>query len=117
MQKFEIFVADADYDRIVQTLSQHHPQWFDTGTVSHQAAVESLANWLQNVSRDSDVRDYVENVRTPPTIITPAEWVQPEGAHDAYAADAVVLYNDQVWRNTHGDGNVWVPGEYGWELA
>jgi len=120
LQKFEIFVADADYDRIVQTLSRHHPRWFDTGNVSHKAAVEALANWLQNISRESDVADYVENVRTPPTIVTPVEWVQPQGADvpgaEPYRVGDVVLYNGQPWQSTVAD-NVWVPGEYGWELA
>jgi len=44
------------------------------------------------------------------TLVAP-EWVQPEGAHDAYEADAVVFHNGQFWVNTHGDGNVWEPGE------
>ena len=39
------------------------------------------------------------------------EWVQPTGEHDAYEADAVVFHAGQFWVNTHGDGNVWEPGE------
>lgn len=41
-------------------------------------------------------------------------WVQPTGAQDAYEAGAVVTHNGQTWDNTHGDGNVWEPGEFGW---
>lgn len=41
-------------------------------------------------------------------------WVQPEGAHDAYGAEAKVSHAGQVWINTHGDGNVWEPGVFGW---
>jgi hypothetical protein len=43
-------------------------------------------------------------------------WVQPSGAHDAYAAGAEVMHNGQHWVNTHGNGNVWEPGVYGWVL-
>lgn len=41
-------------------------------------------------------------------------WVQPTGSHDAYAAGARVTHNGKVWENTHGDGNVWEPGVFGW---
>ena len=43
-----------------------------------------------------------------------AAWVQPTGAHDAYPAGAVVTHNGKVWLNTHGNGNVWEPGVFGW---
>lgn len=42
------------------------------------------------------------------------EWRQPTGAHDAYKKDAIVSYNGKTWKSTV-DGNVWVPGVYGWE--
>ena len=45
------------------------------------------------------------------------EWVQPLGPEDAYAAGAKVSHNGKHWTNTHGDGNVWEPGVYGWEEA
>lgn len=51
------------------------------------------------------------------------EWIQPEGSHDAYPAqnvrgeDSHVTRNNQVWKNTHGDGNVWEPGDFGWEAV
>jgi hypothetical protein len=41
------------------------------------------------------------------------EWVQPTGAHDAYAKDAVVMHNGKKWKSDI-DGNVWEPGVYGW---
>ena len=43
------------------------------------------------------------------------EWVQPTGAHDAYALGAIVTHNGQLWIST-ADANVWEPGVYGWEL-
>lgn len=43
-----------------------------------------------------------------------APWVQPTGAHDAYAAGAQVTHNGRLWENSHGDGNIWEPGVFGW---
>ena len=45
------------------------------------------------------------------------EWRQPLGAEDAYPAWAKVSHNGKHWINTHGDGNVWEPGIYGWTEA
>lgn len=41
-------------------------------------------------------------------------WVQPTGAHDAYAAGDKVSHNGTRWTSTV-DSNVWEPGVYGWE--
>lgn len=41
------------------------------------------------------------------------EWVQPAGAHDAYAKGAKVTHNGKKWVST-ADANVWEPGVYGW---
>lgn len=43
---------------------------------------------------------------------TPA-WRPPSGAHDAYPAGATVTHDRKTWTSDL-DGNVWVPGEYGW---
>jgi len=40
-------------------------------------------------------------------------WVQPTGAHDAYALGAIVTHNGQLWISTV-ESNVWEPGIYGW---
>ena len=44
----------------------------------------------------------------------PQPWVAPTGAHDTYPAGATVTHNGSTWENTHGDGNSWEPGVYGW---
>lgn len=44
------------------------------------------------------------------------EWIQPAGAHDAYAKGAKVSHNGKHWIST-ADANVWEPGVYGWEEA
>ena len=42
-----------------------------------------------------------------------AAWVQPTGAHDAYALGAEVTHNGKIWVSAT-DSNVWEPGVYGW---
>ena len=41
------------------------------------------------------------------------EWIQPTGAHNAYAKGAKVTYNGKLWVST-AEANTWVPGVYGW---
>ena len=49
------------------------------------------------------------------TVTIPA-WIQPTGAHDAYALGARVTHNGQAWESTIA-GNIWAPGVYGWVAA
>ena len=42
------------------------------------------------------------------------EWIQPTGAHDAYAFGAKVSHNEKHWISTM-DANVYEPGVYGWD--
>jgi len=42
-----------------------------------------------------------------------AAWVQPTGAHDAYALGERVTFNGQTWESTNA-ANVWQPGVFGW---
>ena len=53
---------------------------------------------------------------------TIAEWVQPQGAHDAYNAfgsglpkSDPVTYQGKTWKNTK-NANTYAPGVYGWEI-
>ena len=41
------------------------------------------------------------------------EWIQPTGAHNAYAKGAKVSHNGKHWIS-NVDANVWEPGVYGW---
>ena len=74
-----------------------------------------LTNWY------TDLFNIVREGTQPETTNAPV-WIQPTGSHDAYPATNVrgnethVTHNGQVWRNTHGDGNVWEPGVSGWEV-
>lgn len=42
------------------------------------------------------------------------EWIQPTGAHDAYAEGAKVSHNEKHWISTI-PANVYEPGVYGWD--
>lgn len=44
------------------------------------------------------------------------EWVQPQGAHDAYNAGDKVSHNEKHWVSDI-DANVYEPGVYGWSEA
>lgn len=50
-----------------------------------------------------------------PTVEFP-DWVQPTGAHDAYAKDDKVSHNEKHWISAI-DANIWEPGVYGWNEA
>ena len=41
-------------------------------------------------------------------------WVQPEGAHDAYAEGAIVTKADGTYWKSITPANVWAPGVSGW---
>ena len=42
------------------------------------------------------------------------QWVQPQGAHDAYKIGKKVSHNGKHWINTY-DNNTYEPGVYGWD--
>jgi hypothetical protein len=89
---------------------------------------DSEGNWLYNggevVWHEGrlwvNVTEGVPNVFEPgvsgwhdaPTTGLP-QWVQPTGAHDAYALGAQVTHNGKNWESTV-DANVWEPGVFGW---
>jgi len=47
--------------------------------------------------------------------ITIEEWVQPQGAHDAYNTGDRVTWNGSTWESEI-DNNVWEPGVTGWKI-
>lgn len=44
------------------------------------------------------------------------DWVQPTGAHDAYAKGDQVTHKEKHWISDV-DANIWEPGVYGWKEA
>jgi len=85
------------------------------GVYSEQADGPLLKTSQWHIDRFGIVR---ETDPVPDDVIP--DWVQPAGAQDAYPAMDVfgnptrVTHNGQVWENSHGDGNVWAPGTFGW---
>lgn len=55
-------------------------------------------------------------VEVPDPAIEWPDWVQPIGAHDAYAKGDKVTHNDKHWISDI-DANVYEPGVYGWTEA
>jgi hypothetical protein len=92
-------------------------------------------DWMQTIPQAGDVRTFGgvewrslipnniwspaaypqgwELVAAPPP--GPLPWVQPTGAHNAYALNAVVTHAGQTWRSTYAN-NVWEPGVFGWVI-
>ena len=70
-------------------------------------AHRSQADWTPDVAVSLFVQIHDPGKEWP-------EWVQPVGAHDAYAKGAKVSHNDSHWIS-NVDGNVWEPGSVGTE--
>jgi hypothetical protein len=120
MPILNIHIADDDYERVINALS-----WSDEetpGTATEEKAMQTILSFIDKRVVDFDKHEFVNGfIHTPPEVSAPEQWVQPTGAHDAYQADAIVMHSGSVWRNTHGNGNVWEPGAAGigsniWEV-
>ena len=68
---------------------------------------DSQADWTPEVAVSLWVKIPAPGVEWP-------EWVQPTGAHDAYAMGAKTSHKGKHWVS-NVDHNVWEPGVYGWE--
>lgn len=93
------------------------PAWAAGKSYSTDDRIEYGGNLYRCVQAHTSQADW-----TPPA--TPAlwvvvsleewpDWVQPTGAHDAYAAGAKVSHAGKHW-TSNVDANVWEPGVYGW---
>lgn len=99
-----------------------YKQWRGTG-ISYQTGDKVVYNKnlyrvLQPHTSQADWRpDTAVSLFTKyrvPDAIEP--WVQPAGAHNAYAIEVKVTHNGQTWECTVAD-NVWEPGVYGWVVV
>ena len=102
--------TDGDIHLGVRTYTDGRPAWVGLvrpggGVWVEQVRVESLAH-LGELLPKYDPTD--ENAAP----AYPA-WVQPTGAHDAYALGAKVTHNGKTWEST-ADANVWEPGVSQW---
>lgn len=109
--------------REVVTLANDAPEWIQP-TGAHDAyqsgAIVSYTSFKWKSSIDANVWapgvfGWVKLITTLPAQaeVIP-EWVQPTGAQDAYALNAIVMHNGIKWKNTGSAANVWEPGVFGW---
>lgn len=108
-------------DEQAEQVPQVFPQWalnhayaqgdrvrYDGGLFKCLQAHTSQEGW----EPDKAVSLWVAIIE-PPSPDVPPEWVQPTGAHDAYAKGDKVTHNEKVWVSDI-DANVYEPGVYGW---
>ena len=67
----------------------------------------SQADWTPDVAVSLYVRVDDPHIEFP-------DWVQPVGAHDAYALGAKVTHLEKHWISTI-DANIYEPSVYGWD--
>lgn len=65
----------------------------------------SQADWTPDVAVSLYVRVSIEEW---------PEWIQPQGAHDAYGKGSRVSHNGKHWESLI-DANTYEPGIYGWQ--
>lgn len=118
MQPLTLYIADEDYDKVIQALSFRHMSSSDPANASEEKALEALMLLVMDVVEGFDRQSYFNGfVFNPPGLSAPKPWKQPAGAHDAYNSavrpEKIVRHGGKVWQSTVPD-NVWEPGAYGW---
>lgn len=93
------------------------PHWKEGITVAENTRYQYNGELYRVVQAHTTQADWTPDV-TPALWVKVSleewpEWVQPTGAHDAYAKDAKVTHNSKKW-TSDVDANVWEPGVYGW---
>lgn len=122
-----VFVKMAEDGTLDDVTISEHPSLFPTWTPNWTGKAGTILMDEGKLYRSiHDITNTAQNTKpseTPSmwtTISDPTqeypEWVQPIGAHDAYANGDKVSHADKNWVSTV-DGNVWEPGVYGWEVA
>jgi len=102
---YEPWTAGADYP-VGKILKHGEDGNGDTILYSVVQAHKSAANWLPDKTPALYKRIGFTETGVP-------LWVQPLGAHDAYAKGDMVSYNGVTWVSDI-NANVWAPGVYGW---
>lgn len=101
-------------------LAQKHYDWYPQWTKSLQLSIGDRVAWediLYEVY--APVGDNLYPPNEVPAIFRRVwieewpGWVQPAGAHDAYAKDAKVTHNGKKWISDI-DANTYEPGIFGW---
>lgn len=108
-----------EVDKLILTEAVYYPPyeigiWYDAGDLLEYngGLYEVVQAHTSQEDWPPDTTSALYKTSTPPGVI--AEWVQPEGSHDAYAIDTKVSHIGKIWISII-DANVWEPGVYGWE--
>ena len=133
----QVYAKFAEYDEILRTLiSSNSEKIVSTFTDENAVKVIDLYPvWMVGIAVAKDSRyqyngklykcvqahttqaDWAPDVTPALWVIVSLEewpdWVQPTGAHDAYAKGDKVTHNSKKW-TSDVDANVWEPGVYGW---
>ena len=133
----QVYAKFAEYDEILRTLISSSSEKIVSTFTDENAlkVIELYPKWVVGIAVAKDSRYQFEGklykcVQAHTTQadwapdVTPAlwvivsleewpEWVQPAGAHDAYAKGDKVTHSSKKW-TSDVDANVWEPGVYGW---
>ena len=133
----QVYAKFAEYDEILRTLIGSNSEKIVSTFTDENAVkvIDLFPVWTVGISVAKDSR-YQFNGKLYKCIqahttqadwapdVTPAlwtvvsleewpEWVQPTGAHDAYAKGDKVTHSSKKW-TSDVDANTWEPGVYGW---
>ena len=94
-----------------------YPKWAVGIAVAKDSRYQYNGKLYKCVQAHTTQADWTPDVTSALWVIVSLEewpdWVQPTGAHDAYAKGDKVTHNSKKW-TSDVDANVWEPGVYGW---
>ena len=93
------------------------PHWKEDITVAKDARYQYNGKLYRVVQAHTTQADWTPDATPALWVIVSLEewpdWVQPTGAHDAYAKGDKVTHSSKKW-TSDVDANTWEPGVYGW---
>lgn len=115
-KKVEMASASVDDTEAVEII-ELFPKWESGRSVSVGERFQYSGKLYKCVQAHTTQSDWTPDITPALWVVVSIEeypeWIQPIGAHDAYAAGAKVSHNGKHWISTV-DSNVWEPGVYGW---
>ena len=104
-------------DQTALTGMELYPTWAVGIAVAKDSRYQYNGKLYKCVQAHTTQADWQPNV-TPAlwTVVSMEEWpewIQPTGAHDAYAKGDKVTHSSKKW-TSDVDANTWEPGVYGW---
>ena len=94
-----------------------YPHWKEGITVAKDARYQYNGKLYRVVQAHTTQSDWQPDVTPALWVIVSLEewpeWVQPTGAHDAYAKGDKVTHSSKKW-TSDVDANTWESGVYGW---